>query len=99
MTITRFYFTLTCYDVNGNPLVVTSDGSNVINCSYRLTLTEGETTQHGRFNFDNYVQPTEEIGRVVMNLTGYRTEDGYSRSIKQSKQPTAEIKSPNYVGQ
>ncbi len=99
MSITRFYFTLTCYDVNGNPLVVTSDGSNVMSCSYRLTLAEGEMTQHGRFNFDNYVQPAEEIGRVVMTLTGYRTDEGYSRSIRESKQPTAEVRSPNYVGQ
>ncbi len=99
MNITRFYFTLTCYDVYGNPLPVTSDGNYVMNCSYRLALGEGEMTQHGRFNFDNYVQPVVEIGKVVMNLTGYRTEDGYSRNIQSSKQPTAEIRSPNYVGQ
>ena len=98
MNVTRFYFIIECYDVYGEPLAVSATGSNCFDGSYSLTLAEGETTQHGRFGFGDYVQPEQQIGRVVMRITGYRTDEGYSRSIREDRQPTQEYISPAWVG-
>ena len=98
MNVTRFYFIVECYDLYGEPLAVSATGSNCFDGSYSLTLTEGETTQHGRFGFSDYVQPEQLIGRVVMRITGYRTDEGYSRTIREDRQPTAEYVSPAWIG-
>ena len=98
MTVTRFSFVIECYDIYDNPLACNAYGSHAFYGSYRLALYEGDSTQHGRFYFDDYVQPDEHIGRVVMRLTGYSTDTGYSRDIKTKNQPTMEFKSANFVG-
>jgi len=98
MNVTRFYFTIACYDVYGNPLPCTESGSNTFDGSYRLTLYEGDNTEHGRFYFDEYVQPTEKIAHVTMQITGYRTDEGYSRDIRTDKQRIVEYKTVAYVG-
>lgn len=85
MTITKFYFTIELYDLYGQPLTCNENGSNVFNGSYGYTLYQGDSTRHGRFYFENFVQP-EAVGKVVMRITGYRTEDGYSRDIRTDKQ-------------
>ena len=99
MTIERFYFTIECYDIYDQPLACTQTGENIFDGSYRYTLYEGDSTSHGRFSFDNFLQPTEDIGRVVMYITGYRTDDGYSRNIRTEKQTVVEFKSDKFVGQ
>lgn len=99
MTIERFYFTIECYDIYDQPLACTQTGENIFDGSYRYTLYEGDSTSHGRFSFDNFLQPTEDIGRVVMYITGYRTDDGYSRNIRTEKQRPVEFKSDRFVGQ
>lgn len=99
MTIERFYFTIECYDIYDQPLACTQTGENIFDGSYRYTLYEGDSTSHGRFYFDNFLQPTEDIGRVVMYITGYRTDDGYSRNIRTEKQTVVEFKSDRFVGQ
>lgn len=99
MTIERFYFTIECYDIYDQPLACTKTGENTFDGSYSYTLYEGESTSHGRFYFDNFQQPTQDIGRVVMYITGYRTDDGYSRNIRTDKQTVVEFKSDKFVGQ
>ena len=100
MTITKFFFTISCYDTAGNPAICNSDGaSNTFTGSYRYTLYEDDVTTHGRFTFDNYVDPTVPLGRVVMTLTGYRTDDGYSRDIAADKQLSVSYYSPDYTGE
>lgn len=98
MNITRFYFTINCYDAAGAPLPCTGSGSNRFDGDYRLMLYEGDVTEHGRFNFDDYVQPETEIACVTMQITGYRTDEGYSRDIKDSRQLVVEYKTNAYVG-
>ena len=39
------------------------------------------------------------MGRVVMRITGYRTDDGYSREIRGDRQIVVEFKTAAYVGQ
>jgi len=98
MVVTRFYFTIECFDLYDRPLPCTTDGQNIFSGSYRYTLYEGDSTSHGRFSFSDFMQPEEDIGRVVMYITGYRCEDGYSRNIREDKQPTLEYKSDKFIG-
>lgn len=99
MNVTRFYFRVALYDLYGEPLPCNTVGTNIFEGSYASTpLYEGDSTIHGRFNFNGYVQPGEAIGRVEMQLTGYVCDDGYSRNIWDDRQPYAEYKSPSYIG-
>ncbi|MBR4458505.1 MAG: Ig-like domain-containing protein [Clostridia bacterium] len=77
MNITRIYFTIELYDVYDNPIICTTDGSASFGGYYMETLTEGRTTRHGRFHFDNYVQSSTPVGYMVFTLTGYRCDDGF----------------------
>lgn len=99
MNITRFYYTISCYDWMGQPLPCNEDGSNSFDGSYRYTLYEGDNTEHGKFSFGDFVQPTDQIAHVTMQITGYRTDDGYSRDIRESRQVVVEFKTSSYVGQ
>ena len=99
MNITKFFFTVTCYDMLGNPAVCNTDGSALFTGSYRYTLYEGDSTTHGRFTFDNYVDPDVALGRVTITITGYRTDDGYSRDIAPEKQTVVEYINPLYTGE
>lgn len=98
MNVTRFSFVIECYDIYDAPLMCNENGSHTFYGSYSLPLYEGDNTEHGRFYFGDFVQPSEQIGRVVMRLTGYSTDTGYSRDIRSSKQPEMEFVAASYVG-
>ena len=98
MTITRFNYVIECYDVYGAPLVCCADGSNRFKGSYAHTLYEGDTTEHGKFYFSSFEQPQQTIGRVVMRITGYSTDTGYSRSIREGRQVEMEFTSGAFIG-
>ena len=87
LTITRFYYVIETYDAWGNPIICNVDRrSNDFEGSYNYTLEPGDATKHGRFSFgDEFTRP-DDIAMVVMRITGYRTEDGYSRDIRTDKQ-------------
>ena len=95
MTITRFYYTIEVYDLYGQPLACNVNGSNLFTGSYGYDLYEGDITTHGLFYFADFVQPVG-IGRVLMRVTGYRTDDGYSRTIRDDRQVTVEYIAPGY---
>ena len=97
MTITRFYFTIEVYDIYGQPLACNAaNGTNIFTGSYGYDLYEGDITTHGRFYFGDYVQPAG-IGRLLMRITGYRTDDGYSRTIREDRQVTVEYLAPGFA--
>ena len=95
MTITKFYYTIEVYDLYGQPLVCNTNGTNVFTGSYGYELYEGDITTHGRFYFADFVQPSG-VGRLLMRITGYRTDDGYSRSIREDRQEIVEYTAPGY---
>ena len=99
MTVTRFTFDIEVYDLYGQPLPCTTSGSHTFSGSYAHTLYEGDATRHGKFYFNRFVQPSTEIGMVVMTITGYATDTGYARTIKPGKQTAVEYMNPNYVGE
>ena len=98
MNITRFYYTIECYNWQDEPIACNVNGSNTFSGTYRFTLCEGENTEHGKFTFEDFVQPEEEIARVTMRITGYRTDEGYSRSIREDRQVQVEFTTTKYVG-
>ena len=98
MTVTRFSFIIECYDIYDAPLSCSENGAHTFYGSYSLTLYEGDSTEHGRFYFGNFVQPEAQIGRVVMRITGYSTDTGYSRDIRTDRQPVMEYCSSSFVG-
>ncbi|MCH5287254.1 MAG: Ig-like domain-containing protein [Christensenellaceae bacterium] len=95
MTITRFYYTIEMYDMGGQPLACNINGTNTFNGSYGYELYEGDTTTHGRFYFSDFVQPAG-VGRVLMRITGYSTDDGYSRTIREEQQEIMEYLAPGF---
>lgn len=99
MTVTRFSFVIECYDVYDAPLTCNDNGTHVFYGSYGLTLYEGESTEHGRFYFGDFVQPEEQIGRVVMRITGYSTDTGYSREIRSDRQTAMEFRVAGFIGE
>ncbi|MBQ6119338.1 MAG: Ig-like domain-containing protein [Clostridia bacterium] len=77
MNMARIYFMIELYDDYDNPIICTTENSHIFTGYYIDTLGEGRTTRHGRFHFDNYVQPGTKIGYMVFTLTGYRTDEGF----------------------
>lgn len=98
MNITRFYYTICCYDWQDEPIVCHENGGTSFDGSYRYTLYEGDNTTHGRFHFGDFVQPETSIARVTMQITGYSTDEGYFRDINESRQVVFEYKTSEFVG-
>ena len=95
MTITRFTYIIELFDMYGRPLTCNTNGSNMFTGSYGYELYEGDITTHGRFYFANFLQPVG-VGRVLMRITGYTTDDGYSRTIREDRQEIMEYLAPGY---
>ena len=98
MNITRFYYTICCYDAQDNPIVCHENGGSSFEGTYRYTLYEGDSTTHGLFNFGDFVQPETSIARVTMQITGYSTDEGLFRDINEDKQTVVEYKTTEFVG-
>ncbi len=98
MNVTRFDFEVELYDLYNAPLVCNMQGTNVIDGSYIRTIYPGNSTQHGRFGFGDFIQPQQWIGRMVMRITSYRTDEGYSRTIPYHNQTQFSYVSPYFVG-
>lgn len=91
LTITRFYYEIELYDAWGNPLSCNDEnGSNRFEGSHNYTLAPGEATRHGRYSFGSEFTRPWGIGRVVMTITGYETDDGTSRYIRQENRESVE---------
>lgn len=106
MNLTRVFFTVEVYDQFGVPLACnTKDGTHCFTGYYLDTLTPRDYSQHGRFRFENFVQPTEKIGGVILRITGYRTDDVYTLdgtlkeySLNLSQEKQIEVRFPsNFV--
>ena len=97
MNITRVYFTIQCFDMINNPLPCTTNGLPYFAGYYMDPLYEGQFTTHGRFHFDHFSQPSAPIGRIVITLTGYQCDNGFSYSYESNAQPSMEYTSQGWV--
>ncbi len=85
ITLENVFYTIECYDMNGDPMVCNKDGkSTSFDGSYPFGLAPLDRSSHGCFRFKNYVidQP---LGGVVMTVTGWRDTDGYTWTIPESE--------------
>ena len=89
LTITRFYYVIETYDAWGNPVVCNDDGrSNDFEGYYGYTLEPGDATKHGRFTFGGEFNRPRSIGKVVMTITAYTTEDGNTYYVPRGDRET-----------
>ncbi|MDO5436325.1 MAG: Ig-like domain-containing protein, partial [Clostridia bacterium] len=89
MYITKVYFRIACFTQYGEMVECTRYGDVEFNGSYSYELEPGGITAHGRFTFDDFVQP-ELLCGIQMHIIGYRTDEGITHSIDEEKQPYAE---------
>nr|MBR4281247.1 Ig-like domain-containing protein [Clostridia bacterium] len=84
LVITRFYYEIELYDAWGNPLICNSRNyTNMFEGSNKHTIYPGESLGKGTYSFGSEFSRPWGIGKVVMTITGYETEDGTSRYIRQ----------------
>ena len=84
LVITRFYYEIECYDAWGNPLDCNKrNHSNMFEGSNKNIMYPGESLGRGTYTFGSEFSRPWGIGKVVMTITGYETEDGTSRYIRE----------------
>lgn len=98
MTLTGFSYTITCFDMEGNPLPCTVWGTNSFDGTYRASLYMNESTQNMYYTFNGYALPAERIGKALVTITGYTADNGFSRMIAPDKQETWVCYADNYQG-
>jgi len=83
LVITRFYYEIEVFDAWGNPLDCNKyNSSNIFEGSNNNTIYPGESLGRGTYSFGSEFSRPWGIGKVVMTITGYETEDGTSRYIR-----------------
>ncbi len=83
LVITRFYYEIELFDAWGNPLACNKyNSSNMFEGSNNNTIYPGESLGRGTYSFGSEFSRPWGIGKVVMTITGYETEDGTSRYIR-----------------
>ncbi len=84
IVITRFYYEIEVFDAWGNPLDCNDrNHTNVFEGSNNHTIAPGESLGRGTYSFGREFSRPWGIGKVVMTITGYETEDGTSRYIRR----------------
>ena len=84
LVITRFYYEIELFDAWGNPLDCNDrNHSNMFEGSNKHTIHPGESLGRGTYSFGSEFSRPWGIGKVIMTITGYETEDGTSRYIRE----------------
>lgn len=83
MTITGFDFEIEVFDAWGNPIRCNSrNGSNRFEGRLNRTLEPGMSAGKGQYTFGKEFTRPSGIGKVVMRIISYETDDGSSRYIR-----------------
>ena len=89
LVITRFYYEIEVYDAWGNPLDCNSrNHTNRFEGTNNHTMYPGDSLGKGTYSFGSEFSRPWGIGKVVMTITGYETQDGTSRYIRQENRVT-----------
>lgn len=88
LVITQFRYEIELYDAFGVPLPCNAnDGSNKFTGAYYYTLYPEDSTRSGRFTFGREFSRPMGIGKVVMRITSFVTEDGETFRIPEGDRP------------
>lgn len=83
LTITGFDFEIELYDAWGNPIPCNSrNGSNRFEGRLNRTLEPGDSAGKGQYTFGKEFTRPEGIGKVIMRIVSYETDDGSSRYVR-----------------
>ena len=83
LTITGFDFEIELYDAWGNPIPCNNrNGSNRFEGRLNRILEPGDSAGKGQYTFGREFTRPEGIGKVVMRIVSYETDDGNSRYIR-----------------
>lgn len=83
LTITGFDFEIELFDAWGKPLPCNSrNGSNSFEGRLNRTLEPGQSAGKGQYTFGKEFTRPDGIGKVVMTIVAYETDDGNSRYIR-----------------
>ena len=89
LTLGNVYFEINCYNITGDPMICNKDGeSTSFEGDYPFVLEPLSRTRHGSFRFKNYVI-SENLGAVILTVTGWRDADGYSWTIPEDERISA----------
>jgi len=81
--VRNVYFTVECFDLDGNPMVCNTDGvSCYFNGSYPFELGPYERSNLSHIRFSNY-NITEPVGGIRVTITGWKDPWGYDWEIPE----------------
>ena len=81
LTVRNVYFTVECFDMNGDPMVCNIDDiSTYFNGSYPFELGPYQRTNFEHVRFSNY-NITAPIGGIRVTITGWKDPFGYDWEI------------------
>ncbi len=81
MNITQIRYLIRGFDVDGEPIQM-SRKQDWLAGTYDVPLSQGQSTQHGRFHFINQI-PYYGLYRYEVAITGWSTDTGYYNSQGQ----------------
>ncbi len=80
-TVKGITFRVQCFDTQAEPMICNRDGESTwFDGSYAWEVEPGDRTEHGQFNFKQYLE-TGTLGYIIVTVTGYEFENGQKWSI------------------
>ena len=81
----NIYYTIECFDLEGEPLICNTDGKSTSFTGYYPHLLEPlDRTSHGAFRFKDYSYD-QLLGSVTLTITGWKDDNGVTWTIPQSE--------------
>ena len=85
LTLENIYYTIECFDMEGNPMICNKDGESVFfTGTYPNILDPLTRTAHGAFRFKDY-QYDQLLGSVILTVTGWTDVDGITWTIPENE--------------
>ena len=92
LKITSVTVQVTAYDENNQPVAIGSDGGNTVYITYKRTLEPGMSSKDDKWNKNGFTPPPEPFSRIVMRVTRFQIDGGWTKHIQTRNQPKKEYK-------
>jgi len=97
IVLEEIYFRVDCYNLWLTPMICNTDGESTwFNGTYPLELYPREKSVNGQFNFGK-ADISDDLGEIVLTITGWKDSDGYVWTIPESERVTKEWLNRNYL--